>query len=534
MGFSLRLRLDLTQKLVLSLPVTSWSLVKAIEEEGEEPLRFEKKHLDTSRMSLTERLEAVDEANEVFRFEYGVAKGRDCNGKETRGYYKVPLMRDFTVEVDETKIKITKKEYEQATVILGGAGRFQRIARAVPYCELNRKVISFVEEQGFSLDDVVVVGVDRGGRLPSYILREALGTQEGYTLKVDQSNGRDGDLDREKLDELIEMRVLQDRFVLFVDSTVDSGRQIEVLRRYFNNEEWQKRIAHRGWGVVGSNENGFDHYKHRNINWGLDPDVSFEDDPVLMGVDYASRWDLTKVRECPSHTSERIKNALLEVPRGVVLDLSNLEKVLEIKKAYSQITKSLDSQGWQQAQMKSCRLPKLDCEIETIERDEKKRLLVIGSSKEVDLNEGQVGYLVNGLVGAYDLIAGTPKGNPGLLLTEFSLAREGSCQLYQPRYRSDQGACKEQFGSFVNFHGEIKKEFRENLVQSCDAVLVLGGGEGTLREVILSAYAGKEMYVIKDYGAVGAYMNKSRFWRKFESVHLVEGLVEAVEGLVTL
>ena len=54
----------------------------------------------------------------------------------------------------------------------------------------------------------------RNQRFESY---KALGKDEGYTLKVDQASGSNGELDREKLNELIEKRVLKDRFVLFVD-----------------------------------------------------------------------------------------------------------------------------------------------------------------------------------------------------------------------------------------------------------------------------------------------------------------------------
>tara|TARA_Y100000310_G_C20633980_1_gene790187 strand:- start:47 stop:1738 length:1692 start_codon:yes stop_codon:yes gene_type:complete len=539
MSMGLSLRQSLTQRLVVSMPPMNWSLVKAFEEEGDQPLRFKKDQFDTSGMGLEERLQAVDDANEVFRFAYTKAEGSDRNGKKLTGHYKIPLMRDYNVEIDDIKIKISRGEYDKATTILNGAGRFQRIARAVPYSQLHQDVKGFVGEQGYSLEDVVVVGVDRGGRLPSFIMREALGKDESYTLKVDQAGGSSGELDREKLNELMESGVLKDKFVLFVDSTVDSGRQIEVLKRYFDSGEWKERIGHREWGVVGSNENGHDHYKHRNLNWGLNPDESFEDNPLLMGVDYAGQHDLTKVVDCPSRTSERIKSALLEVPSGVILDTSDLSGLVEIKKAYSQFDKAIESQGWRKAQDRYWSQQRKDLGVSGVEAvalgyegsSPRKRLLVVGNGSEVDLSEEEARFVADSLAQGYDIIAGTPSGNPGSVLDLFSQSREGSAQLYQPRYRSDEGAKTEQFGNKVIFHGETKPEFRENLVQSADAILVLGGNEGTLRETILSAHAGKPTYLVSGFGAVGHYAGKARSLKKFDNVHVVKTLPDAVEGL---
>src|SRR3989338_6679162 len=244
MGMSMNLSQILTQQLVVNMPPTNWSLLDAFRDEGDTPLRFKKFQLDVSAMSLEERLKAVDNANEVFRFAYTRAESED--GERKGRHYKIPLMRDHNVYIEKIKIPITKEEYEQATTILKGAGRFQRIARAVPYFQLHQDVKQFVESNECILEDVVVVGVDRGGRVPSFVMREVLGKDEGYTLKVDQASGSNGELDREKLNELIEKRVLKDRFVLFVDSTVDSGRQIEVLRKYFDSDELQSKIGHKG------------------------------------------------------------------------------------------------------------------------------------------------------------------------------------------------------------------------------------------------------------------------------------------------
>jgi len=534
MSMGMSLSQSLTQQLVVSMPPTNWSLLDAFRDEGDTPLRFKKVQLDVSAMSLEDRLRAVDNANEVFRFAYTRAESED--GERKGRHYKIPLMRDYNVEIEDIKIPISKEEYERATSILNGAGRFQRIARAVPYSQLNQDVNQFVQSYGCSLDDVVVVGIDRGGRLPSFVLREALGKADGYTLKVDQAGGSSGELDRDKLNELIEKGVLKDRFIVFVDSTVDSGRQIEVLRRYFDSDDWKARIGHKGWGVVGSNENGQSLYNHKNINWGLNPDESFEDNPNLMGVDYAP-GSHTRVVDYPTESSEAIKNALLEVPRGIVLDLSNLQDLMRIKKAYSQIDKSLKSKSWQKAEDTRRDLGVSGIEVAVSEyqptqpTQPKRKLLVIGNGREVTLKDEEVDYIADSLSSLYDIIAGTPEGNPGRVLDRFSQRKKLSSQLYQPTYSRSDFDEKGVFGSPINFHGETKEEFRENLVQSADAVLVLGGNEGTLRETILSVYAGKPVYVLSKYGAVGNYVEQSKSLRQNQNLQVVDSLPEVVQKL---
>lgn len=531
MGMGMNLSQILTQQLVVSMPPTNWSLLDALRDEGDTPLRFKKTQLDFSAMSLEDKLRAVDDANEVFRFAYTRAESED--GERKGRYYKIPLIRDYNVDIEEIKIPISREEYERATTILNGAGRFQRIARAVPYFQLHQDVKQFVESYGCSLDDVVVVGVDRGGRLPSFVIREALGKADGYTLKVDQASGSNGELDREKLNELIEKGILRDKFVLFVDSTVDSGRQIEVLRKCFDSDEWKAKTGHRGWGLIGSNENGQSLYKHRNINWGLNPDESFEDDPNLMGVDYAP-GSHTRVVDYTTESSEAIKNALLEVPRGTILDLSNLQDLMRIKKAYSQIEKAVKSKSWQKAEdtRRDLGVSGIEATLSDYQTTQpRKRLLVIGNGKEETLKDEEADFIANSLSQVYDVFAGTPGGNPGKVMDRFSQRRKSSAQLYQPTYSRDDFDENGFFGSPVNFHGETKEEFRENLVQSADAVLVLGGNEGTLRETILSVYAGKPVYVISRYGSVGNYAQASKSLKQNENLHLVDNLQDAVQRL---
>ena len=96
---------------------------------------------------------------------------------------------------------------------------------------LYKTVITYLEKNyNVGLGAVVLVSIDRGGRIPCLVLQHALGLPSMESLKVDQGSGR---LDEDKLREFEHKGVLRGKHVLFVDSTVDSGRQIRVLERYF-------------------------------------------------------------------------------------------------------------------------------------------------------------------------------------------------------------------------------------------------------------------------------------------------------------
>ena len=105
MGFGQHQSMIMTQRLMISLPPTNWSLLDAFGDEGDTPLRLKKIQLDVSGMSLEERLHTVDSANKIFRFAYTQAKSED--GELKGRYYKIPLMRDFNFKID-IKIKISR------------------------------------------------------------------------------------------------------------------------------------------------------------------------------------------------------------------------------------------------------------------------------------------------------------------------------------------------------------------------------------------------------------------------------------------
>jgi hypoxanthine phosphoribosyltransferase len=362
MGYYLRQEQRMEQKIVVSMTNIDWSLVSAYQKGGFGPPpyvepTFEEEvftpHLKLEHLRIENfealdhetRMRLVDEANAMFRFDY--VRGRDeyDSGKE-KYYFKIPLLRDFNLsrDLDKIKVRIARTEYDRATAMLKAVGPLERIARAIPYHGLYQSVITHLRKQyKVGLDEILLVAIDRGGRIPCLVLMHALGLPIMQTLKVDQGGGR---LDEDRLNEFAAQHTVQGKHVLLVDSTVDSGRQIEVLKRYFDDASWKSRLQHHSWSVVGSNDWGKNLKHHHNVNWGVDPDRTFEDDPALMGIDYAPGTHV-KVVERPSETSEAIRKCLLAVPAGYIYAPLNIEE--QIKQQYKQW------QQWQKQRRKEHR-----------------------------------------------------------------------------------------------------------------------------------------------------------------------------------
>ena len=551
MGLRLSQELILEQRLVVSLPPMNWSLVSAFEEDAQHgfafPLTIKRGKLEGfDALEHEARMRRIDELNEMFRFAY--TRGRDERTGKERNFYKIPLMRDYNVEIDKIKVRISRAEYERATAILENVGRMERIARAVPYHALLTIVREHLaKEYNVSLDDAVIVGVDRGGRLPAIILSRALNHSAVFFLKVDQSGGQ---LDAEKLEQFVSDGTFRGKHVLFVDSTVDSGRQIEVIRRYFGNTEWQEKLGFRSWSVVGSNEYGQCLYKHLNINWGVNPDETFEDNPQLMGVDYAP-GSHTKIVEVPSEMSEKIRKAILGVPDGFVFDLSDIEEQIavqrkkleeveaeqrlygEVEREWSRITAT---KKWQDA---AAQAPAVSFEplteiIPNYTSHNRHNILVIGNGRQVDVPQKVAELIADTLGPHHSFFAGTPSGNPGTILkTVLQRVTMSEVCLYQPGYRKGE-ADNSYGGAPVVFVGPEKEDMRLQMVKDSHIALALGGAEGTLREVLLALKFGKPVVLVKGWGAIPTYLLASKKYIKLSHVKVCDNVAEAMQTILDI
>ncbi len=593
MGFSMRqtqsMRMEITMQSI------QWSLLQAYAKYGAAPPPYVEPTFDeeefTPRLKLelqriadfdslghVERMKRVDDANKLFRFAY--TRGRDYNSGVEKYYYKIPLLRDRNIMddpdgIDRIKIRISRAEYERACAILEAVGELERIARAIPYHELYQVVVDHLWQRQVHLEQVVLVSVDRGGRIPCTILQRALNMKAMYSLKVDQG-GRG--LDEDRLREFIDDGTFIGKYVLFIDSTVDSGRQIRVLEEYFDSPDWKSKLSHCGWSIIGSNEDARNLGRHQNVNWGVDPDTTFEDDPNLMGIDYAPGSHTTVV-ECPSETSEAIRKCLLAVPDGYVYLAADINEQIEAQrkkwqerqkerrkenreqvktekanhqqktkqyrqnkavfdeaaKLEHQLERITSSKHWQQLKVMHQTLPNelLPEAIQNGQAHDLHNVLIVGSGRQ-DLPEATTRFVADNLGAHCSLFAGTDNGNPGAVLKAVLSSEKVShpeVRLYQPEYARATGE-----GTFGNvpivFVGPEKRDMRRQMISDSHVVLVLGGAEGTLREVLMAIHMGKPTILVQGYGPVAAYVLNSKRLRKRKNLKSCYGIAQAVQTIL--
>ncbi len=577
------------------MPDIEWSLLTAYEKYGAAPPPYVEPTFEEEefkpRLKLTrqqipgfeslnhyERMRRIDEANEMFRFAY--TRGEDCDTGRPKNYYKIPLLRDRKImndpdSIDHIKIKISRAEYERAQAMLESVGELERIVRAIPYYKLFGCTMKHLGSFSAPLENIVLVAVDRGGRIPCIILQRALNLESMHSLKVDQG-GRG--LDEDRLREFAVNGTLTGKHVLFVDSTVDSGRQIRVLEKYFDCAEWTEKLGHKSWSIIGSNEDAQSLNHHQNVNWGVDPDETFEDDPQLMGIDYAP-GSHTKVVDCPSETSLAIRKCLLAVPDGYIYVSSDINEQLnaqrkkwqecqkkrrtehrkqvtlgkanhrqevadfrkkktaitEEERLERQIKRITSSKRWKQLKVAHQSLPveTLPAAVQNGHAHTMHNVLIVGSGSQ-DLPAATAQFIADNLGAHCSLFAGTPDGNPGAVLKAVlcsGTVPQPEVRLYQPEHARSK--TEGTFGNVpVMFVGPEKEDMRRQMISDSHAILVVGGADGTLREVLLALRMKKPTVIIEGYGALAAYVLGSKRLRKQTSLTACYGVAQAIETIL--
>lgn len=589
MGLHQRMELRLTQRMELALGQVEWSLITALrrtggalppfvpptfEEEVFTPrLKLERQRIpDFDALSHEERMHRIDAANEVFRFAYVDVPAKPGG---VACHYRIPFTRNCNTDPATIAQRISHDAYVRATAILAAAGEAERIVRAIPYHRLLLAVTHRLQaDYGVGLEDVVLVAIDRGGRIPCLVLMRALGLPAMQTLKVDQGGGQ---LDEDRLREFADAGTLQGKHAFFVDSTVDSGRQIRVLERYMDDAAWRSRLGHQSWSVIGSNEMGRDLSHHRNINWGVDPDRTFEDRPELMGIDYAPGTH-TKVVECPSVTSEAIRRCLLAVPDGWILtgDVDAqiasqrsewARRQRERRRAHhrevrkQRVQHHEDVVALRRAEALECQRARIEDAIERITATPRwaelaqqalpieaipaslpngtnhpfHNVLVVGRGQR-DLPDASVQFVADQLGVHCSLFAGTADGNPGAVLRAVLASAKvptPEVRLYQPEHA--RASVGERVGGVpVVFVGPEKDDMRRQMIADSHVVLALGGAKGTLREVLLALEAGTPTVLIDGYGPVPECVWSDRTLRKKPNLIWCQSLIEALTTILAL
>jgi hypoxanthine phosphoribosyltransferase/predicted Rossmann-fold nucleotide-binding protein len=520
---SLSLRQTQVLRLQIAPPVpVDWNPVNAVAEDAKHGFVFPLTHLRQrlprlEKLSHEERLQFISAANEVFRYEYSESEDCDEDGETT--YYRIPLMRNWNVEIDEIAEEISFEEYKRAKFITENVGRLERIARAVPYHELYEEITGRLRRAyGAKLKDVVLVSVDRGGRFPAEILCRALDKKEALALKVCQGSGQ---LDEDMLEHFAETGAFKDKHILFVDSTVDSGRQIAVLEEYLENDEWKERLGFTDWSIVGSNEDGRDlNDRHLNVNWGVDPDETFEDDPLLMGVDYAPGTTV-KVVEAKNPQSEKIREVFFSVPDGYYFDaddyriddlMHSMEQEVpeEISTRIGKLVETISSEeDWNEEYELNFGD---DLPFPENERIHLRRILVSGGhTGDLEWEEAQM--IASSFDEACELVIGTSGGNPGMVMEEWA----GEKRRWGGHYNDDLD--DEEF------------QWREEMMKDCDAVLVLGGKKGTLLEALMALKKGMQVYVVEGWDSVGRYFSNREYFKGFKNLHVCMTVADALKQL---
>lgn len=554
MGMAPRLTQTIRMVQELRLPSVlgnpNWRPVEVFKCKGGKPLYLKTIQLPVEGLSPDERFALIDKANAVFHYRYDAE--RDERGRIH--YFRIPLMRDSNISIEDIREKISKSEFGWASAILEGAGEMQRIVRAVHYGRIRGTILGYLTAIGVDLSDIVLVSVDRGGRLPTLITQQALGLDKIHTLKVDQG-GRG--VDEERWGQFVREETFRGKYIVFVDSTVDSGRQIEILNRRLEEENMKEDLGYKGWVVVGSNEEGKKLNEHHlNINWGVDPDETFEDNENMMGLQYDPDSH-SKIMEGPTPLSAAIRRAFLEIPQGVGLDVR--PEVIQrhqairalLKKELAHLKVVTRSRDWSRATEQEKLGVKPDLGVtadgvkaleenlnamynrlgdgKTVDVSPEKRVLVVGSGgKAGGLEEAEAAFIALSVLPHFHLLVGTKKGIPGAVRNAFMAceAVKGVATLYEKE--ADEDISSEHFGLPV---GGMASQRRLEMILRADAILVLPGGVGTLLEARMALLAEKPVIVVRGWGAVARYLITVKPWRDNPNLYVADSLPEAMEIL---
>jgi hypoxanthine phosphoribosyltransferase len=200
--------------------------------------------------------------------------------------------------------KLTAKEIEEAYRKAKKADRrniFKRfigtkIERAIlkaRFAKIHEQIVNFLKKNNLSLDNVVFVGVDRGGRIPALAVKKALNLKSIQFIRFSSR--------KETAEESYILRAAKKgkwkgKTILLIDSTANVGYQKETMKKFFN--EYGEKIGIKGWKLIANGvhadwkiEWGFEREKYRSWRY------FFEDAENIIGL----REKETGAKVCSLH-----------------------------------------------------------------------------------------------------------------------------------------------------------------------------------------------------------------------------------------
>jgi len=111
---------------------------------------------------------------------------------------------------------------------------------------INKRMAALLKKENINPKDVIFVGVDRGGRIPTLLLRKALGIKDVQFLRL--GRGEVSPFFHYILN-MAKKGKWKGKVVLFVDSTAKTGHQRQQIKDFFNSRAG-KSIGVKGWRLV--------------------------------------------------------------------------------------------------------------------------------------------------------------------------------------------------------------------------------------------------------------------------------------------
>ncbi|MBU2099804.1 phosphoribosyltransferase domain-containing protein [Candidatus Micrarchaeota archaeon] len=153
----------------------------------------------------------------------------------------------------------------------------------VKYTKIRTQILAFLEKENLSLNNVVFVGNDIGGRIPALVVRKALNLPFMQFVRVSFEKP-----DYNYIANAARNGKWKGKTVIFVDSTINSGHQVRSLKDFFDSRTVES-LGIKGWKLMAHGE-----LADLNIDYGFDKAKGreewyfFEDRPNVIGVNQRS------------------------------------------------------------------------------------------------------------------------------------------------------------------------------------------------------------------------------------------------------